>query len=93
MKLKSAVGALTSSHWNQMRMAEAIGKAMINKNRSAECQQLHCLTMNQNGMMAIQHQVLEPAAVSGGNTAVVGDGKPNFVDFIMMKLEKFGKDM
>lgn len=37
-----------------------------------------CITMNTSGMMAIQHQVID---------ANVGDGKPNFVDFIMVCLE------
>jgi hypothetical protein len=37
-----------------------------------------CITMNANGMMAIQHQVLDQQA---------GNGNPNFVDFIMCCLE------
>jgi hypothetical protein len=37
-----------------------------------------CITMNTSGMMAIQHQVID---------ANVGDGNPNFVDFIMVCLE------
>jgi hypothetical protein len=37
-----------------------------------------CITMNANGMMAIQHQVLDQHA---------GNGNPNFVDFIMCCLE------
>lgn len=37
-----------------------------------------CLTINQAGMMAIQHQILD----------TVGDGDANFVDFLMASLEQ-----
>jgi len=37
-----------------------------------------CITMNANGMIAIQHQVLDK----------VGSGQPNYVDFIMGCLEE-----
>jgi len=48
--------------------------------RGLEIAQETCVTMNSQGMMAIQHQVLPDANATG-------DGNPNYVDFIMCCLE------
>lgn len=47
---------------------------MLQGMRGLEVARETCVSLNQNGMIAIQHQVVDNA---------VGDGEPNFVDFIM----------
>jgi hypothetical protein len=47
--------------------------------RGLDVAQETCITINAKGMMAIQHQVVD---------AAVGDGNPNFVDFIMCCLQE-----
>jgi len=37
-----------------------------------------CISINENGMIAIQHQVLDP----------LGSGEPSFIDFLMTSLEE-----
>jgi len=52
--------------------------SLLRSMRGLEIAQETCITVNNIGMMAIQHQVIE---------SEVGDGNPNFVDFIMCCLE------
>ena len=53
--------------------------SLLGSMRGLEIAEETCITMNNNGMMAIQHQVIDQQ---------VGDGNPNFVDFIMCCLEE-----
>ncbi|GKY90404.1 hypothetical protein MPSEU_000014300 [Mayamaea pseudoterrestris] len=53
-------------------------KALLASLRGLEIAEETCITVNNNGMMAIQHQVIHRD---------VGDGSPCFVDFIMCCLE------
>lgn len=52
--------------------------SLLGSMKGLEIAEETCITMNANGMMAIQHQVLDQQA---------GNGNPNFVDFIMCCLE------
>jgi hypothetical protein len=53
-------------------------KALLASLRGLDIAEETCITVNNNGMMAIQHQVINRE---------VGDGSPCFVDFIMCCLE------
>jgi Repair protein Rad1/Rec1/Rad17 len=52
--------------------------SLLGSMRGLEIAEETCITINSIGMIAIQHQVLERN---------IGDGSPNFVDFIMCCLE------
>lgn len=47
--------------------------SLLGSLRGLEIAEETCITMNKNGMMAIQHQVID---------ATTGDGSPSFVDFV-----------
>jgi hypothetical protein len=53
--------------------------SLLGSLRGLEIAEETCITINSNGMVAIQHQVLDKTT---------GDGSPNFVDFIMCSLEE-----
>lgn len=54
-------------------------QSLLASMRGLDIAQETCITINTAGMMAIQHQVVDPS---------VGDGNPNFVDFILCCMEE-----
>jgi hypothetical protein len=74
------------SHVVSLECPSSSGKAysfplhsLLGSLRGLEIAEETCITINDNGMVAIQHQVLDKTT---------GDGSPNFVDFIMCSLEE-----
>ena len=57
--------------------------SLLGSMKGLEIAEETCITMNTEGMMAIQHQVIHNQ---------VGNGSPNFVDFIMCCLEDEDED-
>lgn len=57
--------------------------ALLGSMRGLDLAEETCITINDQGMMAIQHQVLERQ---------VGDGSPHFVDVIMVALKEDEED-
>lgn len=58
-------------------------KSLLGSMRGLEVAEETCITVNNNGMMAIQHQVINRE---------VGDGSPCFIDFILCCLENMDDD-
>lgn len=53
--------------------------SLLGSLRGLEIAEETCITINNNGMMAIQHQIIDP------NT---GDGSPSFVDFVSAETDR-----
>lgn len=57
--------------------------SLLGSLRGLEIAEETCITINKNGMMAIQHQVVD---------ATTGDGAPSFVDFVSEQRRNFEID-